>query len=118
MYEFLEQDLRWRRLNKWFWGQSYFFCYKKNPPVNLRIKSSLPNLIVFDMAWVFVRFKLSHQNKVNLIFFLFFNINCFKFSFKKFDWFGLVYGVTVNCHFQQYFTYIVAVSFIGGGNWI
>ena len=27
----------------------------------------------------------------------------------------LVYGV--KCHFQQYFSYIVAVSFIGGGNW-
>jgi hypothetical protein len=27
------------------------------------------------------------------------------------DCFGLVYGV------QQYFNYIVAVSFIGGGNW-
>ena len=26
----------------------------------------------------------------------------------------LVYGV--KCHFQQYFSYIVAVSFIGGGN--
>jgi hypothetical protein len=26
----------------------------------------------------------------------------------------LVYGVL--CHFQQYFSYIVAVSFIGGGN--
>ena len=23
----------------------------------------------------------------------------------------------VSCHFQQYFSYIVAVSFIGGGNW-
>jgi hypothetical protein len=23
----------------------------------------------------------------------------------------------VLCHFQQYFSYIVAVSFIGGGNW-
>jgi hypothetical protein len=62
----------------------------------------------------------SEQGKLNFyhILFLFFNINRFKFSFKKFDWFGLVYGVTVNCHFQQYFTYIVAVSFIGGGNWI
>ena len=29
-------------------------------------------------------------------------------------WFGLVYGVSR--HFQQYFGYIVAVSFIGGGN--
>jgi hypothetical protein len=29
--------------------------------------------------------------------------------------FGLVYGV--KSHFQQYFSYIVAVSFIGGGNW-
>ena len=28
--------------------------------------------------------------------------------------FGLVYGV--KRHFQQYFSYIVAVSFIGGGN--
>ena len=27
---------------------------------------------------------------------------------------GLVYGVSF--HFQQYFTYIVAFSFIGGGN--
>jgi hypothetical protein len=27
---------------------------------------------------------------------------------------GLVYGVLR--HFQQYFSYIVAVSFIGGGN--
>jgi hypothetical protein len=27
---------------------------------------------------------------------------------------GLEYGVS--CHFQQYFSYIVAVSFIGGGN--
>ena len=26
-----------------------------------------------------------------------------------------VYGV--KCHFQQYFSYIVAVSFIDGGNW-
>jgi hypothetical protein len=26
----------------------------------------------------------------------------------------MVYGVL--CHFQQYFSYIVAVSFIGGGN--
>jgi hypothetical protein len=23
----------------------------------------------------------------------------------------------LDCHFQQYFNYIVAVSFIGGGNW-
>jgi hypothetical protein len=30
-------------------------------------------------------------------------------------WFGLVYGVYR--HFQQYFSYIMAVSFIGGGNW-
>ena len=30
-------------------------------------------------------------------------------------WFGLVYGV--ECHFQQYFSYIMAVNFIGGGNW-
>jgi len=30
-------------------------------------------------------------------------------------WFGLVYGV--KRHFQQYFNYIMAVSFIGGGNW-
>jgi hypothetical protein len=29
-------------------------------------------------------------------------------------WFVLVY--CVYCHFQQYFSYIVAVSFIGGGN--
>jgi hypothetical protein len=29
------------------------------------------------------------------------------------DWF--VYGVW--CHFQQYLSYIMAVSFIGGGNW-
>jgi hypothetical protein len=29
-------------------------------------------------------------------------------------WFGLVYDVL--CHFQQYFSYIVAGSFIGGGN--
>jgi len=29
------------------------------------------------------------------------------------DW--LVYGV--ERHFQQYFSYIVVVSFIGGGNW-
>jgi hypothetical protein len=30
------------------------------------------------------------------------------------DWLvGLVYGVY--CHFQQYFSYIVAVSLIGGG---
>jgi hypothetical protein len=28
---------------------------------------------------------------------------------------GFVYGV--ECHFQQYFSYIVAISFIGGGNW-
>jgi hypothetical protein len=27
---------------------------------------------------------------------------------------GLVYGVL--CHFQQYFSYIVVVSFIGGEN--
>jgi len=26
----------------------------------------------------------------------------------------MVYGV--QCHFQQYFSYIMAVSFIGGGN--
>ena len=30
-------------------------------------------------------------------------------------WFGLVYGVYH--HFQQYFSYTVTVSFIGGGNW-
>ena len=30
------------------------------------------------------------------------------------QWFGLAYGV--RRHFQQYFRYIVAVSFIGGGN--
>jgi len=29
-------------------------------------------------------------------------------------WFGFIYGVL--CHFQQYFSYIVAGSFIGGGN--
>jgi hypothetical protein len=29
-------------------------------------------------------------------------------------WLGLVYGV--KRHFQQYFSYIVVVSFIGGGN--
>jgi len=29
-------------------------------------------------------------------------------------WFGLVYGVYP--HFQQYFSYIMAFSFIGGGN--
>ena len=29
-------------------------------------------------------------------------------------WLGLVYGVLR--HVQQYFSYIVAVSFIGGGN--
>jgi hypothetical protein len=28
-------------------------------------------------------------------------------------WFGLVYGV--QRHFQQYFSYIIEVSFIGGG---
>jgi hypothetical protein len=28
--------------------------------------------------------------------------------------YGLVYGVF--CHYQQYFSYIVVVSFIGGGN--
>jgi len=30
-------------------------------------------------------------------------------------WFGLVYGVLR--HFQQYFSYILVISFIGGGNW-
>jgi hypothetical protein len=30
------------------------------------------------------------------------------------DWLSLVYGV--KCHFQQYVSYILAVSFIGGGN--
>ena len=36
-------------------------------------------------------------------------------SESKSGWFGgLVYGV--ECLFQQYFSYIVAVSFIGGGN--
>jgi hypothetical protein len=29
--------------------------------------------------------------------------------------YGYVYGV--KCHFQQYFRYIVTISFIGGGNW-
>ena len=29
---------------------------------------------------------------------------------------GLVYNYDVQRHFQQYFSYIVAVSFIGGGN--
>ena len=29
-------------------------------------------------------------------------------------WFGWFYGT--ECHFQQYFSYIVAVSFLGGGN--
>jgi hypothetical protein len=28
---------------------------------------------------------------------------------------GFVYGV--ECHFQQYFSYIVAISFIDEGNW-
>jgi hypothetical protein len=28
--------------------------------------------------------------------------------------FGLVHGV--ECHFQQYFSYIVVIRFIGGGN--
>ena len=30
-------------------------------------------------------------------------------------WFGFVFGVSP--YFQQYFSYMVAVSFIGGGNW-
>jgi len=34
-----------------------------------------------------------------------FFVNCY---------FSVCYGV--ECHYQQYFTYIVAVSFIGGGN--
>ena len=29
-------------------------------------------------------------------------------------WFGFTYGVL--CHFQQYFSYIMALSFTGGGN--
>jgi hypothetical protein len=33
---------------------------------------------------------------------------------KILGWVGFVYSV--KCHFQQYFSYIVAVSFIGGGN--
>jgi len=31
-------------------------------------------------------------------------------------WFGLVWFYGVQWHFQQYFSYILAVSFIGGGN--
>jgi hypothetical protein len=33
---------------------------------------------------------------------------------QVFGWFGLAYGV--EHHFQQYFNYIVMVSFNGGGN--
>ena len=29
---------------------------------------------------------------------------------------NMVYGCGVECHFQQYFSYVVAVSFIGEGN--
>ena len=32
------------------------------------------------------------------------------------DWFGLVWFYGFYRHFQQYFSYIMAVSFIGGGN--
>ena len=38
------------------------------------------------------------------------NIKGFYFPF----WFGL--WCLINPHFQQYFSYIVVVSFIGGGN--
>jgi len=34
----------------------------------------------------------------------------FSFKFR-------VRGYGITCHFQQYFSYIVVVSFIGGGNW-
>jgi len=37
--------------------------------------------------------------------------NKFEKELLKYGW---VYGV--ECHFQQYFSYIVAVSFIGEGN--
>jgi hypothetical protein len=31
--------------------------------------------------------------------------------------FNNISEVVVSCHFQQYFSYIMSVSFIGGGNW-
>ena len=34
---------------------------------------------------------------------------------QAFSWFDLAYGV--EHHFQQYFNYIMMVSFNGGGNW-
>jgi len=37
-----------------------------------------------------------------------------KYETKTKVWFGLVYGV--QRHFQQYFSHIMAVSFILGGN--
>jgi hypothetical protein len=41
-----------------------------------------------------------------------------KKKIKKIDkvWLGLVW-IGVKRHFQQYFSYIVVVKFIGGGNW-
>jgi hypothetical protein len=36
-------------------------------------------------------------------------------SFVNAGWFVLVWFYDVQCHFQLYFNYIVAVSFIGGG---
>jgi hypothetical protein len=40
-----------------------------------------------------------------------------KHSNRKFlSWVGGVEGYDIQCHFQQYFNYIMAVSCIGGGN--
>ena len=43
-------------------------------------------------------------------------VNNYKESPQKLVFYFLVEGYGVYCHFQQYFSYIVAVSFIGGGN--
>ena len=32
------------------------------------------------------------------------------------DWFDLIWFINFKCHFQQYFSYIMATSFSGGGS--
>jgi hypothetical protein len=105
------------------------FHNKTNIPIlgTMQCKSVQFREIIFLNWWWFCVVRLIFRVNNNNIYLTYLVSQYYSFHYFPgvIDWFpgdhycsciiSVCYGVL--CHFQQYFSYIVVVSFIGGGNW-
>ena len=106
----------------WLFYRQVCFIFKGNVVSKLIIKFVHPCIHLYMIiAEILLKLALKTNQSIKL--------SCFIKEHKKIVFYGFSYMYIVRmimiilslvwfiCHFQQYFSYIVEVSFIGGGKW-